>query len=128
LQQQIERNKGTIKELTAQLQNNNVNNTTDRKTLRNVERKLRETHKKEEEQREEILSAKGEIKRLEDKIQEEKSKNAQLSLAKVDLEAKVKYLEKELRRATQTVPKSPTPPTIQTAVRSEEQSEDPSDE
>jgi len=84
--------------------------------------------KKEEELKSEILSVKGEIKRLEDKIQEEKSKNAQLSLAKVDLEAKVHCLEKELRKATQTAPKTPTPPpTIQTANRSEDQSEDPSD-
>jgi len=128
LQQQIERNKATIKERAEQLQNVNVNNTSDRQTLRTIERKLRDSQKKVDELSSDILSSKGENKKLEDKIQEEKSKNAQLSLAKVDLESKIRHLEKELKRATTPTPKSPTLPTVQPSTRSEEQSEDPSDE
>jgi len=118
-----------MKELTTRLETNNSGATTERQSLRNAERKLREVQQRVQDQDEQLLSSKLEIKRLEERVQDEKSKSAQLSLGKVDLDAKVRFLEKELRRATQIPNKTPTPRTnLQTVPTRDEQSEEPSDE
>jgi len=118
-----------MKELTTRLETNNSGATTERQSLRNAERKLREVQQRVQDQDEQLLSSKLEIKRLEERVQDEKSKSAQLSLGKVDLDAKVRCLEKELRRATQIPNKTPTPPAnLQTVPTRDELSEEPSDE
>jgi len=96
--------------------------------LRNIDRKLREAQNKIDDLNKELLNALLEIKRVEDKAHIEKSKFDRTSFEKIDLESKVRHLEKELWRLSH--PKNS--PSVQTTPlndqHSEVNSDNPSDE
>jgi len=126
--QQIERMKETNKEFLKRLEKNDTGSNSDRHMLRNIDRKLREAQNKIDDLNKELLNALLEIKRVEDKAHIEKSKFDRTSFEKIDLESKVRHLEKELWRLSH--PKNS--PSVQTTPlndqHSEVNSDNPSDE
>lgn len=76
---------------------------------------------KTKEQNDEILNLKLEINQLQDTIKQEKNKYSKISLENVDIQSKVRFLEKEIARINVQKEKSTSlPPVVPPVVVSDQ--------